>query len=128
MNHFNRETLKKLIEDFERSVALCHHCCRISFEKEVGPDDLCNKCVTLLQLATDFEDLHSNFELNDSQLLVGFKQATGKQLTEEELIRLKFYMLEYECEDSVTVAEAIKKIVASLNIHQPGLLESMSND
>jgi len=127
MTHEEREVLKKLIRDFEQSMARCRYCCTFEAERVDDPDRLCPKCWKIFQKAYDYEEEHAKFRLNDTEIAMGFQQAMGRGLEEDELLRLKSYMLDFECEDADNMVDVIKKIVVSLRMRNPQL-EAMFTD
>jgi len=113
MTNEERGKLHELIQAFEETADNCRQCAQTD-------DDLCPRCWVLFETAKDFEEVHCKFKLNDSQIEIGFKQATGKQLDEDELLTFKDLMLQFECEDADSVVEAIQKVVMSLRMRDIG--------
>lgn len=112
MTFDERNKLRDLIGAFERAYASCPAC------RRAGPDAVpCPDCWVLFERANAYEEKYCKFAMNDSQIVAGFLQATGQLLDEDELATFKAFMLEFECEDSPTVAEAIKLVVISLQMH-----------
>ena len=128
MTQKEREYLQQLIADFEKSTERCRHCCMLAMDKVDDPDKLCPKCRKIFEKAYDFEEEHAKFRLNDTEIAVGFHQTTGHALDAEELLRLKVFMLDFECEDSDNMAEAIKKVVMSLIMRNPDLAKKFTDD
>lgn len=127
MTHEEREVLRGLIVNFERSVARCRYCCTLEVEQIGDPDKLCPKCWKVFQKAYDYEEEHAQFRLNDTEIVVGFQQVMGRSLDDDELLHLKALMLEFECEDSDNMVDIIKAIVTSLRMRNPQL-EAMFTD
>ena len=113
MTFDEREKLRRLIAEFENTTELC--CvCRVLAEY----NELCPDCLELYERAKEYEDAHCKFTLNDTEIVTGFKQSTGKEMDEEELATFKDLMLQFECEDADNIVEAIRKVVMSLQMHE----------
>jgi len=112
MTFDERETLRSLIAEFESTTELCS-VCRVLAEY----NELCPNCLALYIRAREYEGAHCKFTLNDTEIVVGFKQSTGRELDEEELATFKDLMLQFECEDADNIVEAIRKVVMSLQMH-----------
>lgn len=128
MNQEEREHLRQLIENFENALSRCRHCCTLELEQIDDPDQLCPKCWKIFQKAYDYEEAHAQFRLTDREIAEEFQQAMGRGLDEDELLRLKAYMLEFECEDADNMVDAIKQIVMSLRMRNPKLEELFTDD